>query len=64
MTDRSETTNTLSRRKVLARLGLAAAAAYAAPVALNLGQARASGYSGGGRRSYSGGGRRRSYSRG
>lgn len=52
---------TMSRRALLARLGLAAAAAYATPVALNIGQARASSYSGrrwGGRR------RRRSYSRG
>lgn len=36
-----------SRREILARLGLAAAAAYAAPVLATLGSARASGASGG-----------------
>jgi len=35
-----------SRRKVLAKLGLAAGAAYMAPVMLSLSQAHASGYSG------------------
>jgi uncharacterized membrane protein YgcG len=61
----------LSRRKMLMRLGLAATAAYAAPTMLQLGEAKASGFSGGrrsggGRRSFSGrrkGGRRRSFSR-
>jgi hypothetical protein len=37
---------TPSRRKVLAKLGLAAGAAYMAPVMLSLSQAHASGYSG------------------
>lgn len=62
MTDRhgAEAAEPMSRRRILGRLGLAAAAAYAAPVALNIGQARASSFS-----SYSGrrgGRRRRSYS--
>ena len=35
-----------SRRKVLAKLGLAAGAAYMVPVMLSLSQAHASGYSG------------------
>ena len=37
--------NTVNRRKVLAKLGLAAGAAYMAPAMLSLSQARASGYS-------------------
>lgn len=36
----------LSRRTLLARLGLAAGVAYAAPVMLKLSEARASGFSG------------------
>ncbi len=51
----------LSRRAMLTRLGLAATAAYAAPVLLRLGEAHASSFSGS-RRSFSGrrrGGRRR-----
>lgn len=46
----------LSRRRMLMRLGLAATAAYAAPVMLSLDKAHASG---GSRRSFSGSGRRR-----
>lgn len=49
---------TLSRRKMLMRLGLVAGAVYAAPVVLQLGEASASSFSG--RR---GGGKRRSFSR-
>lgn len=61
MTDTQQ--SIVSRRGVLAKLGLAAVAVYSAPVLLQLGEARASGFSGG---SYSGRGRgrrrRRSYS--
>lgn len=46
-----------SRRNLLAKLGLAAAAAYTAPVLLQLSEARASSFSG--RGSGGGGGRRR-----
>lgn len=52
----------LSRRAMLTRLGLAATAAYTAPVLLRLGDAHASSFSRSGRRSFSGrrpGGRRR-----
>lgn len=54
-------TPSVSRRRLLARLGLAATAIYAAPAMLELTPAKASGFSGRG----SGGGRRRrrSYSR-
>lgn len=56
----------LSRRAMLTRLGLAATAAYAAPVLLKLGDAHASSFSKSGRGSFSGrrrnGGRRRSFS--
>ena len=45
-TRKSETRTTLSRRAMLMRLGLAAGAAYAAPVLLNLGEAHASSFSG------------------
>ena len=49
----------ISRRIMLKRLGLAATAAYAAPVMLSLGEARASSFSGSrGSRSFSGRGRR------
>jgi len=56
----------LSRRRMLARLGLVAGAAYVAPVMLQLGEAKASGRSG--RGSFSGRRRprprpRRSFSR-
>ena len=56
----------LSRRAMLTRLGLAATAAYTAPVLLRLGEAHASSLSkSGGRRSFSGrrgsGRRRRSF---
>ena len=46
----------MSRRGMLMKLGIAAGVAYAAPVMLKLGQAKASSYSGGRRR-------RRSFSR-
>ena len=52
-----------SRRAMLTRLGLAAGAAYSAPVLLRLGEAHASSFSGS-RRSFSGRGgrsRRRSF---
>jgi hypothetical protein len=56
----------VTRRRVLTQLGLAAAAAYTAPVLLKLSEARASGFSGG---SIGGSGpvrvrRRRHFSRG
>lgn len=59
MTKSNETSrkDPMTRRAMLAKLGLAAAAIYVAPVALELNQARASSFSGRG-----GGGRRRSYS--
>ena len=59
-TEKSKETG-LSRRAMLTRLGLAATAAYAAPVLLRLGDAHASSFSKSGRRSFSGrrGGRRR-----
>lgn len=47
----------LSRRRMLARLGLATGAAYVAPVMMHLSAAHASGGSGGGGRGGSGGGR-------
>ncbi|WP_157928766.1 hypothetical protein [Pararhizobium haloflavum] len=56
--DSTRPTN-ISRRAMLTKLGLGAAAAYAAPALLQLSEARASGYSGGG--SFSGGGGRRHY---
>lgn len=43
MTDK---TKTITRRRVLQRLGLAATAVYAAPVLLKLSEARASSFSG------------------
>ena len=46
----------LSRRNMLMKLGIAATAAYAAPVMLKLGEAHASGGSGGGRAGGFGGG--------
>jgi hypothetical protein len=46
----NDTTKKVSRRAVLARLGLAAGAIYAAPVLLQLGEAKASSFSGRGRR--------------
>lgn len=59
-TRKSETRTTLSRRAMLMRLGLAAGAAYAAPVLLKLGEAHASSFSA---RSFSGRRRpRRSFS--
>ena len=55
MSTRKSTESIMSRRAVLARLGLAATAAYAAPVLLDLGQAKASSFSGRrDRRSFSG----------
>lgn len=51
----NETKTVLSRRNVLLKLGLGAAAIYAAPVMLKLGEARASGASGGSGGSGSGG---------
>lgn len=65
-----DTTEKVSRRAMLARLGLAAGAIYAAPMLLQLGEAKASSFSGrrrdgwrrpirGERRSFS----RRSFSR-
>lgn len=59
--DSKSTTNEAAvlRRTMLMRLGLAATVAYAAPVMLNLGEARASSFSGSrGSRSFSGRGRR------
>jgi hypothetical protein len=58
----------ITRRGMLAKLGMLATAAYAAPVVLQLGEAKASGFSGRGgartRRSFSRpSGRRRSFSR-
>jgi hypothetical protein len=52
----------ITRRGMLAKLGMLATAAYAAPVVLQLGEAKASGFSG---RSVRGGGARtrRSFSR-
>ncbi len=48
MTDiATDETRNVSRRSLLAKLGLGAAAVYAAPVLLQLNPASASGYSGG-----------------
>lgn len=47
-TDVELETTELSRRQVLARLGLAASVAYVAPALLTLSEAKASGASGGG----------------
>lgn len=43
-------TDTMSRRGMLMKLGIAAGIAYTAPVMLKLGEAKASSYSGGRRR--------------
>ena len=63
-TEKSKETG-LSLRAMLTRLGLAATAAYTAPVLLRLGEAHASSFSRSGRRSFSGrkrsGRRRRSF---
>jgi hypothetical protein len=48
--EKTETGTLLSRRGLLVRLGLAATAAYVAPVMLQLGEAKASSFSGGRRR--------------
>jgi len=53
-TETATNKKTLSRRTLLARLGLAAGVAYVAPVMLKLSEARASGFS-----SFSGSGVRR-----
>jgi hypothetical protein len=47
---KTETGKILSRRGLLVKLGLAATAAYVAPVMLQLGEAKASSFSGGRRR--------------
>jgi hypothetical protein len=66
MTDTTQTkmdkAGSMTRRQVLAKLGLAAAVAYTAPVMLQLGEAKASSFSGGRRRGGSNYRRRRSFS--
>lgn len=44
--DKTSTEKTMSRRRMLTILGLTAGAAYAAPVLLQLGEAKASSFSG------------------